>query len=183
MSIPLVLGMAYAALAALVLNLNLDSKYRREIKIASIIVVSLFYIAAYHGAQNLRGWAIADAPPNPFKLHWAIVDEPDKARGTKGAIYILAQKLNARSIATGAPRLYRLPFTPELAEQVDEALNKKEDGRDLEARLSYKAATPDDADETKKSDGKKSRPDSAGEEERLKLDFRDLNAPGLPPKD
>jgi len=182
MSIPLLLGVAYAALAALVLNLNLDSKYRREIKVAAIIIVSLFYVAAYHGAQNLRGWAIADAPPNPFKLHWAIVEEPNKAQGTKGAIYILAQKLNARNIAVGAPRLYRLPFTPELAEQVDDALNKKEDGRDLEARLSYEVAEPKDIDETKTRDGDKSRPDAAGEEEMLKLDFRELNAPGLPPK-
>ena len=110
------------------------------------------------------------------------MEEPDKGRGTAGAIYILAQKLNARNIAVGQPRLYRLPFTPELAEQVDEALNQKEDGRDLEARLSYKAATPDDTDETKKRDGNKARPDGHGEEEKLKLDFRDLTAPCLPPK-
>ena len=82
----------------------------------------------------------------------------------------------------GEPRLYRLPFSPELAEQVDDALNQKEDGRDLEARLSYKAATPDDVDEIQKRDGQKSRPDAAGEEERLKPDFRNLPAPDLPPK-
>jgi hypothetical protein len=52
----------------------------------------------------------------------------------------------------------------------------------LEARLSYKAATPDDLDEIQKRDGNKARPDAAGEEERLKLDFRELNAPDLPPK-
>lgn len=182
MSIPLLLGMAYAVVAALLLTLNLQTPYRREIKLAAILIVSLLYIGAYHGAQNLRGWAIADAPPNPFKLHWAVVEEPDKAAGTAGAIYILGQKLNRRNIAVSAPRLYRLPFTPELAEQVDEALSKKEDGRDLEARLSYKAATPDDLDEIQKRDGNKARPDAAGEEERLKLDFRELNAPDLPPK-
>lgn len=182
MSIPLLLGVAYAALAALVLNLNLESKYRREIKIGVILLVTAFYVAAYHGAQNLRGWAIADTPPNPFKLHWAIVEEPDKAAGEQGAIYILAQKLNARNIAVDSPRLYRLPFTPELAEQVDEALAQKEDGRDLQARMSYKAATPDDVDETKTSDGQKARPDGQGEEARLKMEFQDLTAPGLPPK-
>ena len=182
MSIPLLLGLAYALVAALLLTLNLQTKYRREIKLAAIILVSLLYIGAYHGAQNLLGWAISVAPPNPFKLHWAVVEEPDKARGTDGAIYILGQKLNRRSIAEGQPRLYRLPFSPELAEQVDDALKKKEDGHDLEARLSYKVAKPDNVDETRKRDGQKSRPDSAGEEERLKLDFRELNAPQLPPK-
>ena len=182
MTIPLLLGVAYAALAALLLSLNLETKYRREIKIAAIIGVSLLYVATYHGAQNLRGWAIAEAPPNPFKLHWAVVEEPDKARGTEGAIFILGQKLSSRGVAVGAPRLYELPFTPELAEQIDEALTKKEDGKDLEARLSYKAATPDDVDEAQKRDGQKSRPDSAGEEDRLKLNFRELASPDLPPK-
>ncbi|MCH1485918.1 MAG: hypothetical protein L7V29_00090 [Alphaproteobacteria bacterium] len=182
MSIPLLLGVAYAVVAALLLTLNLQTPYRREIKLAAILIVSLLYIGAYHGAQNLRGWAISAAPPNPFKLHWAVVEEPDKAAGTEGAIYILGQSLSARGVSLGEPRLFRLPFTPELAEQVDEALGKKEDGRDLEARLSYKAATPDDLDEIQKRDGNKARPDAAGEEERLKLDFRELNAPDLPPK-
>ena len=182
MSIPLLLGLAYAVVAALLLSLNLQTKYRRGIKIAAILGVSLLYIGVYHGAQNLRGWAISAAPPNPFKLHWAVVEEPDKARGTKGAIYILGQRLSARGVAIGEPRLFRLPFTPELAEQVDDALTKKEDGRDLEARLSYKAATPDEVDDIQKRDGQKSRPDSAGEEERLKLNFRELSAPDLPPK-
>jgi hypothetical protein len=182
MTIPLLLGVAYAVLAALLLSLNLETKYRREIKIGAIIGVSLLYVATYHGAQNLRGWAIAEAPPNPFKLHWAVVEEPDKARGTEGAIFILGQKLSSRGVAVGAPRLYELPFTPELAEQIDEALTKKEDGKDLEARLSYKAATPDDVDEAQKRDGQKSRPDSAGEEDRLKLNFRELASPDLPPK-
>ena len=182
MSIPLLLGLAYAALAALLLTLNLETKYRRETKIGAIAAVTLLYLATYHGAQNLRGWAITDEPPNPFKLHWAVVEEPDKARGTKGAIYILGQKLTSRGLATGEPRLYELPFSPELAEQVDDALQKKEDGRDLEARLSYKAATPDDVDKIQQRDGNKARPDSAGEEERLKLDFRELPGSDLPPK-
>lgn len=182
MSIPLILAVSFALLAALLLNLNLASPWRREIKAAAIVIVSLFYIGAYHGAQQLRGWAIAAPPPDPFKLHWAVVEEPDKAAGTKGAIFILGQALSAQGVPRGEPRLYRLPFTPELAEQVDAALEKKEDGRDLEAKLSYKAAEPEDLDRIQKRDGDESRPESAGEEERLKLEFRELRAPDLPPK-
>ena len=58
MSIPLLLGLAYAALAALLLSLNLETKYRREIKIGAIVAVTLLYVGTYHGAQNLRGWAL-----------------------------------------------------------------------------------------------------------------------------
>ncbi len=187
MTIPLILGLAYAAIAALLLNLNLPNtfpkRYSRAIQISAIIVVSLLYAGTYHGSQNLRGWAIQKAPPNPFKLHWAIVEEPDKIKRTDGAIYILGQAMSANGAPKGSPRLYELPFTPELAEEIDDALNKKEDGKPLEARLSYKAANPDsEMKEIKKRDGNKSRPDSAGDEERLKLEFRELPTPDLPPK-
>ena len=50
MSIPLLLGLAYAALAALLLSLNLETKYRREIKIGAIVFVTLLYIGTYQGA-------------------------------------------------------------------------------------------------------------------------------------
>ena len=187
MTIPLILGLSYAAIAALLLNLNLSNhlpqRYSRAIKISAIVIVSLLYAGTYHGSQNLRGWAIAKAPPNPFKLHWAIVEEPDKIKRTDGAIYILGQALARNGVPTGSPRLYQLPFTPELAEEIDEALNKKEDGKPLEARMVYKAARPDsEMDEIQKRDGNKSRPDSAGDEERLKLEFRELPTPDLPPK-
>ena len=182
MTIPLILGISYAVLAALLLSLNLKSPWRREIKTLAIILVSLFYLGAYHGAQNLRGWAIADAPPNPFKLHYAVVEEPDKAAGTKGAIYILAQKIDARGVPRGQPRLYALPFSPELAEEIDEAMAQAEGGKPLEANLTYKAANAEDVDDIEKRDGQKSRPESVGDEDRLKLNFRELPSVSLPPK-
>lgn len=182
MTIPLILGISYALLAALLLSLNLASPWRREIKTAAIILVSLFYLGAYHGAQNLRGWATSDTPPNPFQLHYAVVDEPDKAAGTKGAIYLLAQKIDGRGQATGQPRLYKMPFSPELAEEIDEAMAQKETGKSLEASLSYKAANAEDVEEAQKREGKKARPDASGDEERLKLNFRELPTLSLPPK-
>ena len=62
MTIPLMLGVAYALLAALLLNLNLNSSWRQEIKLAAIGLVTLLYFAAYEGTQELRGWAIAQSP-------------------------------------------------------------------------------------------------------------------------
>ncbi len=182
MTIPLMLGVAYAVLAALLLNLNLNSSWRQEIKLAAIGLVTLLYFAAYEGTQDLRGWAIAETPPNPFKLHWAVVEEPDKAQKTEGAIYILAQPLSELGALLASPRLYQLPFSPELAEQIDEALKEVDNGKPLEANLSYKAANPDDKEKSQKRDGQKSRPDSEGDKDRLKLEFRELPAPSLPPK-
>ena len=182
MTIPLILGLSYMVLAALLLSLNLATPWRREIKTAAIIIVSLFYLGAYHGAQNLRGWASSDSPPSPFKLHYAVVEEPDKAAGTKGAIYLLAQRIDERGVGIGEPRLYELPFSPELAEEIDEAMAQKETGKDLQANLSYQAANAEDVDEIERRDGKKARPDAMGDEERLKLNFRELPTVSLPPK-
>ena len=184
MTIPLGLGLAYAALAALVLVLNLKTAWRREVKFLAIALMTALYFAAYWGGQNLRGWGIAELPPNPFKLHWAIVEEPNKADDTPGAIYILAQKLSPHGALLSAPRLHRLPFSLELAEQIDEAMRAAEDGTPLEATLSFKAKKPDDEEllNRKKRDGETSRPDSVGDQYRLQLDFRELPAPSLPPK-
>ena len=138
MNIPLLLGIAYAVVAALLLNLNLASPWRREIKFAAIFLVTGLYVGTYIGAQNLRGWAIATPPENPFKLHWAVIEEPDKVNGTAGRIYILAQPMGAGGALRGSPRLHGLPFSAELADAVEEALEQVEDGKPFEARLAYK---------------------------------------------
>ena len=182
MTIPLLLGVAYAVVAALLLNLNLNSSWRREIKIGAIFLVTGLYFAAYQGAQDLRGWATPETPPNPFKLHWAIVEEPDKVAKTDGAIYLLAQPISEYGALLSRPRLYQLPFSPELAQQVDDALNEVDKGKPLEGRLSFKAAKPGEEKKPQKRDGQKSRPDSEGDKDRLKLEFRDLPIPDLPPK-
>ena len=182
MNIPLFLGIAYAVVAALLLNLNLASPWRREIKIAAIFLVTALYIGAYIGAQNLRGWAIAEPPANPFKLHWAIIEEPDKANATPGRIYILAQPLSASGILQSAPRLHALPFSPEMADAVEEALEQIEGGKPFEARLAYKKAEPPDNVKIQKRDGESAGADAGGDKNSLKLEFRDLPVPSLPPK-
>lgn len=182
MNIPLLLSIAYAVVAALLLNLNLASPWRREIKIGAIFLVTALYVGAYIGAQNLRGWAIAEPPANPFKLHWAVIEEPDKANGTPGRIYILAQPMAAGGALRASPRLHALPFSPELADAVEEALEQIEGGRPFEARLAYKEARPPEEAKIQKREGQSASENSAGERTTLKLEFRDLPVPDLPPK-
>ena len=182
MNIPLLLGIAYAVVAALLLHLNLASPWRREIKLAAIILVTALYVGAYIGAQNLRGWAIAEPPTNPFKLHWAVIEEPDKANGTPGRIYVLAQPMAAGGTLSASPRLHALPFSPELADEVEEALEQVEGGKPFEARLAYKVARPPEKAKIQKREGESASQDSAGDRPTLKLEFRDLPVPDLPPK-
>jgi hypothetical protein len=182
MNIPLLMGIAYALVAALLLNLNLASPWRREIKLAAIILVTGLYVGTYIGAQDLRGWAIATPPENPFKLHWAVIEEPDKVNGTAGRIYILAQPMGAGGALRSSPRLHGLPFSAELADAVEEALEQVEDGKPFEARLAYKKARPPEEAKIQKREGASASEDSAGDRPTLKLEFRDLPVPDLPPK-
>ena len=182
MSTPILLGIAYAVVAALLLNLNLASPWGRGIKLAAIFIVTALYVAAYIGAQNLRGWAIAEPPANPFKLHWAVIEEPDKVNGIPGRIYILAQPMGAGGALRGSPRLHGLPFSVELADALEEALEQVEDGKPFEARLAYKKARPPEEAKIQKREGESASEETAGDRPTLELEFRDLPVPNLPPK-
>ncbi|MFB3107450.1 MAG: hypothetical protein ACE1ZA_21360, partial [Pseudomonadales bacterium] len=58
-----VLSIAYAAVAALLLNLNLATRWSGAVKTGAILLVSGLYIGAWQGHQALLGWATPGAMP------------------------------------------------------------------------------------------------------------------------
>lgn len=184
MSWEFILGSSYVVLGALVLTLNLKSQIHYGFKLASIVFLSILYIATYIAIGEIRGWAIEKEPPSPFKLHWAIVEEPDKRNGTEGMIYILGQEINAYGTLQGQPRLYGLPFSPALAQEIENARAAIEDGKPIEANIAYKAkkVEDEDLDDMQTREGAKAQPDSASEADRLTLNFREIPKPDLPAK-
>ncbi len=181
MSRYLALSIAYALLGALLLSLILHTRFSNNLKLGIILLVSIFYSVTYANLYDMRGWAVPQKPQAHFKLHWAIVEEPDKARGEDGAIFILGQKLSALGLLEEAPRLYKLPFDPELAQQIEEAKSEIEDGKPIEATLTIKAADPDE-DELEKSDAPEGRSGDDRDADRLILNYRDIPRPDLPAK-
>ena len=176
------IAIAYTALAGLVLTLNLATPFRREIKISAIVLISILYVVTYRGLSDVQGWAIEQAPPNPFKLHWAIIEEPNKVSGADGTIYILAQALHKTGAFRSKPRLYALPYSDALAQQIEDAKEQVEDGKLIEANLAYKyAKKPEKVDEINARQGEQAN--AANQEaDRLGLDFREIPRPDLPPK-
>lgn len=176
------IAIAYAALAGLVLALNLATPYRREIKISAIVLITILYVVTYRGLDNVQGWAIEEAPPNPFKLHWAVIEEPNKVTGDAGTIYILAQALHRTGAFRSKPRLYALPYSDALAQQIEDAKEQVEDGKLIEANLAYKyAKKPEKIDEVNANQGEQGNAANR-EVDRLELDFREIPRPDLPPK-
>ena len=69
-----------------------------------------------------------------------------------------------------------------MADAVEEALEQIEGGKPFEARLAYKKAEPPDNVKIQKRDGESAGADAGGDKNSLKLEFRDLPVPDLPPK-
>lgn len=175
------LSIAYALLGALTLVAVLYTRLSNGIKFSLIIFVSLFYAATYLQLNNMRGWAVPERPEENFKLHWAVIEEPDKAQGRDGVIYLLGQSLGAFGVVDEPPRLYALPFDPELAQQIEEAQTEIEDGQPIEAILTLKAVTPED-DLLEKNDQPEGRSGDQRDADRLVLNYRNIPRPDLPPK-
>lgn len=121
---------AYVVVAVLLLSMNIGARYRWWIKAGTIIITTLFFVFSYNGVVALLGWPSSDPLPPKFKLHWASVVEPDKFTGKPGNIYLWIEELDDENIPFGTPRAYRLPYSDELADRVDGALELIEEGTD-----------------------------------------------------
>lgn len=108
---------AYVLVALLLLSLNLYSNWSWRIKVGAIVVVTIFYVISYLSFPPLLGWPTTENPPQRFKLLAAHVEQPDKAMGTEGGIYLWITQIDDLT-AYGAPRAYKLPYSDRLHEAV-----------------------------------------------------------------
>jgi hypothetical protein len=117
----------YVALAVLLLTLNLYSHWPWRVKVLAIFLVAGFYLVSYFSIPPLLGWPTDAVVPERFKLAAVFVNEPDKAKGTEGAIYLWVT--DVREGPDGPkPRSHRLPYSTQLHEKVNEAGNKLRKG-------------------------------------------------------
>lgn len=172
------LTLAYVAVAALLLNLNLATPRRGAIKGVAIVLVTALYIGAWHGHKALLGWASDDALPERFRLHYATVEDPDKAFRTPGTIYLWVSSLDGPA-ARREPRAYRITWDAETARAVLDALAEVERGVAMEGRSTGLSETGrvrlvEPAEHVQVDDGTAAAPGM--------IDFRPVPTPALPPK-
>ncbi len=118
-------GIVFASLvlAALALNLALNSNWPWLIRLSGLALVGVFYWTTAHSIGPLMGWATTHAMPERFSLLAVHVIEPDKATSSKGSIYLWVTDLQ-HGRGQYLPRAYVLPFTPELHAKVTDAATK-----------------------------------------------------------
>lgn len=176
-----VLSLTYAAVAALLLNLNLATRYAWWIKATSIVLVTAFYLGTWSGLQGMTGWATRAAMPEEFRVLWIAMDEPDKVTGSAGSIYFWVRELDEAGLPIGQPRAHAVEWNEESAEAAQEAIEQMEEGELLNGRLGRNVVTERDASESGlEYAGEQSVSGTGGE--RPNFEFIRVPPPALPPK-
>ena len=114
------LVLAYIAIAALLLGLNLHSSWHWTVKTLCNLVVVGFFWVVYHSWPGVQGWPTERDLPDQFFLHAVNIDEPQN-------IYLWGTEFT-EGLGQTRPRAYRLPYTPELHDKVDKATRKLRKG-------------------------------------------------------
>ena len=172
------LTLAYVAVAALLLNLNLATPHSRKVKVAAIALVTALYVGAWPGHKGLLGWASDDPLPERFRLHYANVEEPGKGSRAPGTIYLWISALDG-PLERRAPRAYRITWDADTARAVLDALAEVERGIVIEGRAgdgSMGRVQPVEvADRLANRSGEAAAP-------QVGIEFRKVPTPPLPPK-
>ena len=181
-SAALILTLAYVAVAALLLNMNLATRHRAGVKVVAIVLVSALYFGAWHGYRGLMGWPTADPLPEKFRVLWITIDDPDKKEAEPGAINYWVRALDGAGLPVGAPRGHAIPWSEEEAESARAALDAMDEGEILDGHrtrrpLSFPEAVPPATDEAWGARG------SVGQDGRRPLfEFMPVAPPTLPAK-
>ncbi|MCP4410929.1 MAG: hypothetical protein GY807_24950 [Gammaproteobacteria bacterium] len=167
----LLLVLAYVALTALLITAVVATRLPLVVKVVMTVATVGLYIASYQGWQSVQGWpAAAKRLPDRFLLHASVIQEPNKATGEEGIIFIWASDLVDAKPAD-SPRAYRLDYDKPLHVDLEEALRNMRNGNLQLGRMTKDSHRPD-------------RPTDLTRlgERRDTIEFYDLPDPTLPEK-
>ena len=118
------LGIAYAVLFSLLVNVYFFTNFSIKIKIFLIFLVLIFSIISYSSIREMQGIPYRDNDFSKndqlYKILWSGVNEPNKLKKTKGEIFLLLRSTDAEGIEEGDPRLYAVEYNPLLLEKIME---------------------------------------------------------------
>jgi hypothetical protein len=180
-----ILALSYSLVAALVLNIWINSKWSVHFKVSLVILVAVLYVGTYFGMREIQGWPTTNKMPDSFRLIWAKIDEPDKALGTEGQIYLWVQKLDVTNQISGEPRAYKLEYDLSLAEEVERAINQTEDGDQLKGKMTrgiLKNEEKESESGERDTDGEGDSDVTGLSDDRIHLEFTEMPKNKLPAK-
>ncbi len=189
------IAMGFVLIAVLVLWFVIGSKGHWGIKAATMVLSLYFCLSVGFSISEFMGWPTDDKLPPKFLLHWAVIQEPDVKLGDEGSIYVWVRPINEPTIehkewsdyllsfydGKSEPRAYRIPYSRELHEQAQkaiEAISKGEGVGGTSEEGSGKGKKKSSGKGNGKTgDGGKSLTNNGG------IEFHKLPPPKLPDKD
>lgn len=123
----LLLIVCYALLALLVLALCLYTRWSFVVKTVAIVLVTGFYFVAYDALTGMLGYPTPGKLPQRFVFHSAMIVEPNKQTGDKGAMYLWATAIG-REGPTGQPRAYVVEYDKDASKMLTESNRRSKDG-------------------------------------------------------
>ena len=165
------LVLAYVALTAFLATALISTRLPLLIKTVLIFATLGLYLASYIGWRAIQGWPVASYPlPERFLLHASVIEEPDKATGSKGEIYIWLSDL-IEGTPADLPRAYRVAYDKALHADLEEALRNMRNGNIQLGRVTQVTDRPDRPTDLQRLG-----------ERRDRIRFYDLPDPALPEK-
>jgi len=173
----------FLVLGGLSFWLLVESKLKWWIKVVLISTFCLFTVGFWMSMHSFLGWS-ADGKyiPEKVSVHWAIVKEPNKLSGYEGRIFLLLEssqespekfpllKMFGYKKESIEPRLYTIPYSRQLHEQIQkELMPKLKNGQRPKGRFSQQATS-----KAGRGDKGKSEKTHGGESQQAEWRFHDL---------
>ncbi len=129
---PLVgIAAALIALAALLLNLSVHTRWPWPVKAVAIGVVFAAVAGAYFSVKGLLGWPVRESIPARLQVLAVDVVEPDKQQRIPGAVYVWAKAGESNQ----PPRAYAFAYSEALHAAAADAQGRMRAGRRQGVRL------------------------------------------------
>jgi hypothetical protein len=135
---------AHAAVAVLLLSLNLTSLWRWQIKAGAIVMTVGMFVAVYLTVDAMLGWPSANRLPERASYLASRIVEPDPISGEPGIIFVWLQSIDDRNLPVGEPRAYKVAYDRAVAEEVVRAQRLRFTGHDVVGSFEYANRHPDD---------------------------------------
>ena len=172
--------LGYVAVAGMLLTASLPSRFSLFFKVIGVLVVTGLYFTTYLGHRSLAGWPINQELPKNFRLVWVAIDEPEKKDGVDGEIFFWIRELNDNNEAASKPRAYILPFDLALAERVQEAQEKIQEGETINGYVKESDEEIEEGEENQLQAADEST--SGFSDAGFSIEFEEVEIPALPIK-
>lgn len=105
--------------------LMLRSELKPGYKFIAVFVAAGFYLVQYESLQQFTGWPTNDDLPDEFVLIASDVTEPNQKTGQRGIMYWWLKDSKDVNLP---PRVYALPYQPEMHKKTQQVIEEQKKG-------------------------------------------------------